>query len=416
MNDEAIIDYFIDKNREKIYEARVNKKNIEKNTPEMAEYLKSRFSDGFNGYSETIARIYNRIEVAPTCKICGKPLKFKNLKHPYGVWCSCKCQLRDTDFIKWRSSIVDYEASTVHNKETKKERYGDENYNNRELAKKTCLERYGVETPLSGEGKIRQKWENENLEKFGKKTVTNTEKIRKTKEERYGDGGYVNSEKRKKTMKERYGSEYTLSSDALLQKIKETKREKYGDENYINHKKIQETLMERYGVKNPYQIKSVRNRLDYDKIISTKRKTGKLNSSAQEERLNSILINIFGKENVIREYRDDRYRNPKNKRRYCCDFYIKSEDLFIELQGHYTHGKHPFDENNLEDIDLRKLYESKICDKKPSYQKIVDVWCSADVTKRNVAKSSKLKYLEIFDIDFTEESIREKIKNFVDNA
>ena len=174
--------------------------------------------------------------------------------------------------------------------------------------------------------------------------------------------------------------------------------------------------MERYGVKNPYQIKSVRDRLDYDKIISTKRKTGKLNSSAQEERLNSILINIFGKENVVREYRDNRYRNPKNKRRYCCDFYIKSEDLFIELQGHYTHGKHPFDENNLEDVDLRKLYESKICDKKPSYQKIVDVWCGSDVTKRKVAKRSKLKYLEIFDVDFTEESIKEKIKNFIDNA
>lgn len=416
MNDEAIIDYFIDKSRGKIYEARVNKKNIEKNAPEMAEYLKTRFSDGFNGYSETIARIYNRIETVPICKVCGKPLKFKNLKHPYGVWCSCKCQLKDTDFIKWRSSIVDYEASAIHNKETKKERYGDENYNNRELAKKTCLERYGVETPLSGKGEIRQKWENKNLEKFGKKTTTNIEKIRKTKEERYGDGGYVNSEKRKKTMKERYGSEYTLSSDILLQKIKETKREKYGDENYVNHEKIQETLMKRYGVKNPYQIKSVRNRLDYDKIISTKRKTGKLNSSAQEERLNSILINIFGKENVVREYRDDRYRNPKTKRRYCCDFYIKSEDLFIELQGHYTHGKHPFDENNLEDIDLRKLYESKICDKKPSYQKIIDVWCNADVTKRRAAKSSKLKYLEIFDVDFTEESIKEKIKNFVGNA
>lgn len=416
MNDEIILEYFVDKSREKIYEARVNRKNIEKNRPEMAEYLKTRFSDGFNGYSETIARIYNKIEKVPTCRVCGKSLKFKNLKHPYGIWCSCKCQLKDTDFIKWRSNVVDYEESAKRGKETKKEKYGSENYNNRDLAKKTCIERYGVECPLSGDGEIRKKWENENLKKIGKRTVVNVDKIRETKEKRYGDGGYVNSEKRKKTMKDKYGSEYTLSSDILSQRVKKTKRIKYGDENYTNQEKCRKTLMERYGVENPYQIKSIRERLDYDRIISTKRKLGTLNSSAQEDRLNDILINIFGKENVIREYRDNRYRNPKNKRRYCCDFYIKNEDLFIELQGHYTHGRHPFDENNFEDAKLREAYESKISDKKPTYQKIIDVWCNADVIKRNVAREHGLKYLEIFDTCFTEESIRESIKRKLSNS
>ena len=27
---------------------------------------------------------------------------------------------------------------------------------------------------------------------------------------------------------------------------------------------------------------------------------------------------------------------------FACDFYIVSEDKFIEFQGHWTHGKKPF--------------------------------------------------------------------------
>lgn len=42
---------------------------------------------------------------------------------------------------------------------------------------------------------------------------------------------------------------------------------------------------------------------------------------------------------IIRGYIDDRY--PFN-----CDFYIKSMDLFIEYQGHQTHGSMPYNAND----------------------------------------------------------------------
>jgi len=32
-----------------------------------------------------------------------------------------------------------------------------------------------------------------------------------------------------------------------------------------------------------------------------------------------------------------------------CDFYIPSEDLFIELNRHWSHGGHFYDPNNIED-------------------------------------------------------------------
>ena len=55
-----------------------------------------------------------------------------------------------------------------------------------------------------------------------------------------------------------------------------------------------------------------------------------------------MLLIIFEKDDIIRQYYDkDRY--PFN-----CDFYIKSKDLFIEYQGHPSHGYCPFNRNNRE--------------------------------------------------------------------
>lgn len=411
MTDSDIIDFFIDKKRFKIYEARVNRRNMEKNTPEMKKYLDTRFSDGFESYSEVIARIYHGIEKRPICRVCGKPLKFKSLREPYGKWCSNKCQLRDTDFIKWRSSAVNYEESVRKVKKTKKEKYGNENYNNRKQAEKTNQEKFGCVSPLCGNSEVRKKIEKENLEKFGKKTITNVAKIKNTKRERYGDENFVNREQAKKTMQKRYGSEFTLSSSVLMEKVKKTKKEKYGNENYVNAKKIVETMQERYGVSCSFQIPEVRSKIDHEKIIETKRKKHNLNSSKQEDRLFLILIEMFSVEDVIRNYRDERYRNPKNNRRYLCDFYVISLDLFVELQGHYTHGKHPFDENNEEDVELKKKYEGKISENKPSYKKIIDVWTEADVIKREVATKNGLNYLEIFGTEFTNETVEQNIKH-----
>jgi len=44
------------------------------------------------------------------------------------------------------------------------------------------------------------------------------------------------------------------------------------------------------------------------------------------------LIAIYGANDIIRGYRDIRYSN--NGYKFQCDFYIKSEDLFIECNFH----------------------------------------------------------------------------------
>lgn len=43
------------------------------------------------------------------------------------------------------------------------------------------------------------------------------------------------------------------------------------------------------------------------------------------------LESLYGSDNVISQYQDKRYKNPKTGVLFNCDFYIPSEDLFIEL-------------------------------------------------------------------------------------
>lgn len=406
MSDEDIIKYFIKDN--KIIPNRTNIKHLTKSVPEFKKYLDTRFFDS-ESYVETITRIFYKIEEKPKCHKCDKILHFLNFNKPFGKWCSSKCQLSDDDFIKERNkkqqnkSQYEKEQIQIKRKNTCLKKYGDKNYNNRQKAENTYFEKYNSKCPLSGEK--RKEWSDKIFEKTGKYTITDAEKIAKTKLERYGDEGYVNKEKRLQTMKEKYGVEYTLQSTQLRNKTKHTKLEKYGNENYTNPEKAKQTCLIKYGVDNPFKIQEIRTRIDYDKVVDTKIKTGTINSSKQEKALYDILCDIYGTENIIQEYKDYRYKNPKTNRRWCCDFYIKNLDIFIELQGHYTHGTHPFDENSENDIQLKNQILEKVSESKPTYKKILEIWCETDVLKRTTAKENNLKYIEIFDLNFTKESI-----------
>ena len=80
------------------------------------------------------------------------------------------------------SKVADYYQKL---KQTKKERFGDENYNNREKATATMLDLYGVEHALQNE-EILNRLHNNNIEKYGKKIFNNQEKSKITNLGRYG--------------------------------------------------------------------------------------------------------------------------------------------------------------------------------------------------------------------------------------
>ena len=89
---------------------------------------------------------------------------------------------------------------------------------------------------------------------------------------------------------------------------------------------------------------------------------------------------------ISTQYKCDKYP-------YMCDFYLPKYDLFIEIQGCWTHGGHPFDKNNKDDIKILHKWISK---NTKYYDNAIEVWTKRDVEKRQIAQRNNLNFVEIF--------------------
>lgn len=132
----------------------------------------------------------------------------------------------------------------------------------------------------------------------------------------------------------------------------------------------------------------------YDKMIVTKiseHRFHKTFESVGEEVVYDLLVERFGKEDVIYQYGIHPYdtRYP-----YNCDFYIQSLDLFIELNTHYSHADHWFDRSNPNDLNKKHQWEAET---ESAYKKAIRQWTVTDVEKRNAAKDNHLNYLVFWD-------------------
>ena len=133
--------------------------------------------------------------------------------------------------------------------------------------------------------------------------------------------------------------------------------------------------------------------LDWDiqkqKEYETKKKNGTFNVSKPEENLVKELKIAFGDDNIISPYRDARY--PFN-----CDAYVKSEDLFIELNGTWYHGNHPFDPDNDDDLKLLNVWKEKAKIKPQSYNWAIKVWTEIDPLKLETFRKNNLNFKIIY--------------------
>jgi len=115
------------------------------------------------------------------------------------------------------------------------------------------------------------------------------------------------------------------------------------------------------------------------------------NSSIFEVFMYTMLLEKFDENDIIVDYGQHPYdsRYP-----YPCDFYIKSRDLFIELNVHFTHGGHWFDETDPADVLRRKhLMQTD----RNRNRKFLNTWCDNDVKKRKAAKKAELNFLVFWD-------------------
>ena len=179
-------------------------------------------------------------------------------------------------------------------------------------------------------------------------------------------------EKMRQTNRERYGVDYVMQDPEIRAKAEATCQAKYGSTYYIGSQECRD----KFGKENLL------------KMLDTKKKNGTFNSSHPEEEYYEYLLTIYPKDDVVRQYRDERY--PFN-----CDFYIKSLDLFIECNYSWTHGGKPFDP---EDEECKaKLAKWKEDAKHSKYvRNAINTWTIRDPNKREVAKENNLNYIEIF--------------------
>ena len=381
--------------------------NYLQNHKELLEYMLNRYSDNYtiNNISEIVYRIKHNIIFKPTC-ICGNPLKYYSFGKGYQKHCCPKCAANDLQVkekVKYTSRLkygTDYanQSETVKKKIEKSniERYGVKNVfqsnDIKEKIKQTNIKKYDVEYPAQNND-IRQKQKYTNFKRYGQECF-NKCKNKQTILEKYNVENIMQlqavKEKQQNTMLKRYNQPTSWNNGILREKQYQTCIQKYGHKCYSqtnefkqwnsNHMKLAETQQ---------------------KILNTKRKNKSFHSSKIEQQFKEYLEQYFPNDFEY-QYRSELY--PFN-----CDFYIKSLNLYIEIQGDWRHGFHPFDTNNENDLNrlkrLKELEYEKLCiknQKKTDYTNAINIWTIRDPEKRLYVKNNNLNLLEIFSNNINE--------------
>ena len=339
---------------------------LKKNYPEFFNYLNKEYPN-VSCIKEKLYSFYFKLTETPKCIVCGKKSIFFDIKRGYSEYCSNECANKSPKRIE-------------KIKKTCLERYGVNNgaktETSKEKMKQTCLERYGVEF-ICKTGEQKKKSKQTKLKKYGDENWCNPNKIKQTKLDRYGDENFVNNDKTKRTCLEKYNCASYTKTQEFKDKSKQTCLKKYGTDAYQKTKEFSEII---------------RAKLDIiqQKIYQTKKQNNTFNSSLIEKQFEAYL-----KENNINyktQYKSELYP-------FRCDFYFPDSDLYLEINAHWTHGGHPFDSTNKDDLLLLEQWKSK---NTKFYDIAINTWTVRDVLKRETAKKNNLNYIEVFTNDINE--------------
>lgn len=213
------------------------------------------------------------------CAICNAV--FWSLKKRNQKTCSAKCSGIYVARNPQRVSKI---------KKTKLLKYGNEAYVNPEKAKKTCLEKYGVDNVSKSHDVI--------------------EKIKAANQEKYGVDWTFQSEEVKSNIREsnlvNFGVEHVSQRKDVAEKKKKTFTKTLGVDNPFKsekiRKKILQTNLAKYGTEYPTQSDPVKQKVhDYWKESS-------YDSFIQNHKLNSSYIPLFTKDEYVNTDRTNLYK------------------------------------------------------------------------------------------------------------
>ena len=215
-----------------------------------------------------------------------------------------------------------------------------------------------------------------------KVTKEQKQKISATLKQKYASGEIVPA------MKGKTHSEETLKK---LAQYKGEKNSQYGVHwTEARKQKSARTRLKNNNTQSQVMLRrtEAQRRTQLTKAWLTKKKNGTVKSSKAEENLYRMLLEKNKTKTIYRNYKSECYP-------FYCDFYIKEDDLYIELNAHWTHGGMPYDKNNPECQKKLELWKEK-AKTSQFYENAIYTWTVRDVEKQKIAKENNLNYKVIY--------------------
>ena len=246
------------------------------------------------------------------------------------------------------------------NKKTCLEKYGVESINQNQSIKdkkiKTCIERFGCSNQFQNEN-IKEKIKNTMIEKYGFEHYSKTEeckdKIKETCLEKYGVDQYIKTkefqEKCIKTNLEKYGGN-PFQNEIVKEKIVKTNLEKYGVEYGVQSEivkgKIKDTMIEKYNCEYPLQYaefseKQMKSSFHLKDFIFPSGKMIKCQGYEPFGLKELIENEKIDEEDIITSRKDVPniwyyIESDGKEHRHFVDIYIPSQNRCIEIKSEYT--------------------------------------------------------------------------------
>ena len=232
--------------------------------------------------------------------------------------------------------------------ETKKNKSDDEKQKIDNKRKSTCIERFGIDccfnTKESRDNLRKIDWNKRNeksnvtkKERYGDEYYNNREKSLETMIKKYGEHSSKNKNvklKKNKTCEQKFGGNSPICDENIRKKAESTKIEKYGNKNNIE--KAKQTWLEKYGVDNTMKIKDVVEKALKNKSSGILKKRGFIYDELYFDSSWELAYYIWLKDNNKQfiyhpetpiYYIDD----TGETRQYYPDFLV--EGKFIEIKG-----------------------------------------------------------------------------------
>lgn len=316
-----------------------------------------KFKSHLEEHNITEQNYYDTYNGKHYCPICNNETNFVNVFKGYTKYCSRACLNKSS-------------AHTNSVKQTKLNRYGNPFYTNPDKIKESHAKR-----------SIKEK----------QKSI---DKMRQTRLEKYGDEHYNNIEKHKQTCLAKYGVDCAFKAESVKKKISDIYNSKSESEKQNIYKKRQQTFENKteeekriIGQKHrdAYNNKTELEKLQIkQKRYLTHKKNHSFKTSKSELECYNALLCIYP--NAKHNYKSEKYP-------FVCDLYIPEIDTYIELNFHWTHGKHKYNKKKDKltlDIWLEKAKTSNY------FKNAIHVWTIRDINKFKIAKKNKLNYFAFY--------------------